>query len=163
MKKTLILSTIFVAFIGASCKVDDPFVDRVVAPVLVIFEDSNGTKTSGLTTEPSVTSSASADASITVRLLELNKDGLLDFAVGIDSIPAKSDPVTFKFRTGTKITDVVTDTQGRSTVKVSWKTRSDRNSCSWLFGFAELLGNIQRCTIYKIFQINSNQIISLFN
>ncbi|WP_238806991.1 hypothetical protein [Emticicia aquatica] len=122
MKKTLILSTIFLAFIGASCKVDDPFVDRVVAPVLVIFEDSNGTKTSGLTTEPSVTSSASADASITVRLLELNKDGLLDFAVGIDSIPAKSVPVSFKFRTGTKITDVVTDTQGRSTLKVSWKT-----------------------------------------
>jgi hypothetical protein len=122
MKKILFFSTIILAFAATSCKVDDPFVDRVVAPVLVIFEDPSGTKTSGLTTEPSVTSSASGDASITVRLLELNKDGLLDYKVGIDSIPAKSVPVTFKFRTGTKISDVTTDAEGRSTLKVSWQT-----------------------------------------
>lgn len=121
MKKILFFSTIILAFVAASCKVDDPFVDRVVAPVLVIFEDTAG-KTNGLTTEPSVVSSASADASITVRLLELNKDGLLDYKVGIDSIPAKSVPVTFKLRTGTKILDVTTDDKGRSTLKVSWKT-----------------------------------------
>lgn len=122
MKKILFFSTIILAFVATSCKVDDPFVDRVVAPVLVIFEDPSGTKTNGLTTEPSVTSSASADASITVRLLELNKDGLLDYKVGIDSIPAKSVPVTFKLRTGTKILDVTTDDKGRSTLKISWKT-----------------------------------------
>lgn len=121
MKKILFFSTIILAFVVASCKVDDPFVDRVVAPVLVIFEDAVG-KSSGLTTEPSVVSSASADALVTVRLLELNKDGLLDFKVGIDSIPAKSVPVTFKLRTGTKILDVTTDDKGRSTLKVSWKT-----------------------------------------
>ena len=121
MKKILFFSTIILAFVVASCKVDDPFVDRVVAPVLVIFEDAAG-KSNGLTTEPSVVSSASADALVTVRLLELNKDGLLDFKVGIDSIPAKSVPVTFKLRTGTKILDVTTDDKGRSTLKVSWKT-----------------------------------------
>ena len=122
MKKILFFSTIILAFVAASCKVDDPFVDRVAAPVLVIFEDPSGTKTNGLTTEPSVTSSASADASITVRLLELNKDGLLDYKVGIDSIPAKSVPVTFKLRTGTKILDITTDDKGRSTLKIAWKT-----------------------------------------
>ena len=121
MKKILFYSTIFLAVAAASCKVDDPFVDRTVAPVLVIFEDPMG-KSSGLTTEPSVVSSASADASITVRLLELNKDGLLNYKVGIDSIPAKSVPVTFKLRTGTKILDVTTDDKGRSTLKISWKT-----------------------------------------
>ncbi len=121
MKKILFFSTIFLALAVTSCKVDDPFVDRVVAPVLVIFEDPNGTKTNGLTTEPSVTSSASADASITVRLLELNKDGLLDFKVGIDSVPATAVPVTFKLRNGTKISDVTTDGTGRSTLKISWR------------------------------------------
>ncbi len=121
MKKILFFSTIILAFVATSCKVDDPFVDRVVAPVLVIFEDPAG-KSNGLTTEPSVISSASADASITVRLLELNKDGLLDYKVGIDSIPAKSVPVTFKLRTGTKILDVTTDDKGRSTLKIAWKT-----------------------------------------
>lgn len=120
MKKILFFSTIFLGFVATSCKVDDPFVDRIAAPVLVIFEDVAG-KTSGLTTEPSVTSSASADASVTVLLLELNKDGLLDYKVGIDSIPAKSVPVTFKFRNGTKISDVTTDDKGRSTLSVSWK------------------------------------------
>lgn len=121
MKKILYICSLFVAFVTVSCKVDDPFVDRVVAPVLVIFEDAAG-KTSGLTTEPSISSSASADASITVRLLELNKDGLLDYKVGIDSIPAKATPVTFKLRSGTKLSDITTDAQGRSTLKIAWKT-----------------------------------------
>lgn len=121
MKKILYFSTIILALAATSCKVDDPFVDRIAAPVLVIFEDTNGA-TSGLTTEPSVISSASADASVTVRLLELNKDGLLDYKVGIDSIPAKAIPVTFKLRTGAKVSDVTTDDKGRSTLKVSWKT-----------------------------------------
>jgi hypothetical protein len=120
MKKILFFSTIFLGFVATSCKVDDPFVDRIAAPVLVIFEDASG-KSSGLTTEPSVTSSASANATVTVQLLELNKDGLLDYKVGIDSIPAKSVPVTFKFRNGTKISDVITNDKGRSTLSVSWK------------------------------------------
>lgn len=121
MKKILFFSTIILGFVATSCKVDDPFVDRIAAPVLVIFEDPAG-KTNGLTTEPAIVSSASADASITVRLLELNKDGLLDFKVGIDSIPATAVPVSFKFRNGTKISDVTTDGTGRSTLKVSWKS-----------------------------------------
>lgn len=121
MKKILFFSTIILAFVATSCKVDDPFVDRIAAPVLVIFEDPAG-KSNGLTTEPSVVSSASTDASITVRLLELNKDGLLDYKVGIDSIPATAVPVTFKLRNGTKISDVTTDGTGRSTLKVSWKS-----------------------------------------
>ncbi|PWK26551.1 hypothetical protein LV89_02399 [Arcicella aurantiaca] len=121
MKKILYICFLFIAFITVSCKVDDPFVDRVVAPVLVIFEDAAG-KTSGLTTEPSISSSASVDASITVRLLELNKDGLLDYKVGIDSIPAKAIPVTFKLRSGAKISDVTTDDKGRSTLKIAWKS-----------------------------------------
>lgn len=121
MKKILYLSIIFLGFVATSCKVDDPFVDRVVSPVLVIFEDAAGTKTSGLTTEPSVTSSAASDATVTVRLLELDKTGILDYKVGIDSLPAKSVPVTFKLRSGTKISEVTTDEKGRSTLKISWK------------------------------------------
>jgi hypothetical protein len=121
MKKILYLNLLILGILTAACKVEDPFVDRVVAPVLVIFEDASG-KTSGLTTEPSISSSASGDASITVRLLELNKDGLLNNKVGIDSLPAKAIPVTFKLRSGVKLSDVTTDDKGRSTLKIAWKT-----------------------------------------
>ncbi len=110
----------FLSIIGVSCKEEDPFVDRVVSPVLVIFEDING-KTSGLTTEPAIVSSASSDATISARLFELNKDGILDNKVGIDSLPVKSLMVTYKFRSGTKISEVATDDKGRSVLKVSWK------------------------------------------
>lgn len=123
MKKIIYFSIIALGFVATSCKVDDPFVDRVVSPVLVIFEDAvTGTKTNGLTTEPSVSSSASADAIITARLFELNKDGILDNKVGIDSLPVKSLAVTFKLRNGTKISDVTTDADGRSTLKISWQS-----------------------------------------
>ncbi|MFN3850195.1 MAG: hypothetical protein ACK4NY_12245 [Spirosomataceae bacterium] len=123
MKKIIYFSIIALGFVVSSCKVDDPFVDRVVSPVLVIFEDAvTGAKTNGLTTEPSVSSSASADAVITARFLELNKDGLLDYKVGIDSLPVKSVVVSFKLRNGTKISDVTTDDKGRSTLKIAWKS-----------------------------------------
>jgi hypothetical protein len=120
MNKLLYLFLIFLCIFTISCKVEDPFVDRVVAPVLVIFEDAIG-KTSGLTTEPSIVTSASTDAIISARLLELNKAGILNNKVGIDSIPVKSLTVTYRLRGGAKISEVVTDDKGRSVLKVSWK------------------------------------------
>jgi hypothetical protein len=118
MKKLIILGIVAIAF---SCKVDDPFVDRIVSPVLVIFE-SAGVATNGLTTEPSVTSSASADATITMKLLELDKTGLLDNKVGIDSLPAASVPVIIKFRNGTKVAEGTTDATGKLVITTKWST-----------------------------------------
>jgi hypothetical protein len=118
MKNILIIA---LTVIGFSCKKADPFVDRVTSPVLVIFENPNGTVTNGLTTEPSVSTSASADAKIVVKLLELDKTNILDFKKGIDSIAVKALPVTFKFRNGTKLSDVSTDDKGKSVLTTTWK------------------------------------------
>ena len=117
MKKLIILGIVAIAF---SCKVDDPFVDRIVSPVLVIFE-SAGVATNGLTTEPSVSSSAAADATITLKLLELDKSGLLDNKVGIDSLTAASVPVIIKFRNGTKVAEGTTDAKGKLVLTTTWK------------------------------------------
>lgn len=117
MKKLIILGIVAIAF---SCKVDDPFVDRIISPVLVIFE-SAGAASNGLTTEPSVTSSAGADAIITIKLLELDKTGLLDNKVGIDSLPVKALPVIIKFRNGTKVSEGTTDANGKLILTTTWK------------------------------------------
>jgi hypothetical protein len=124
MKNLIILGIILSAF---ACKKADPFVDRTTAPVLVIFENPNGTNTNGLTTEPSVSTSASADAKIVVKLLELDKAGILDYKVGIDSLPVASLPVAFKFRNGTKITEVNTDASGKSVLTTTWKSLGIEN------------------------------------
>ncbi len=117
MKKIVILSLIFSAF---SCKKADPFVDRVTSPVLVIFENPNGTVTNGLTTEPTISTSASVDAKIVVKLYELDKTNLLDFRKGIDSVAVKALPMTIKLRNGTKILDITTDASGKSVLTTSW-------------------------------------------
>jgi hypothetical protein len=121
MKNIFSLLIVIISFVAVSCKVDDPFVDRVVSPVLVIFEDASG-KSSGLSTEPALVSSAAADATISTRLLELNKSAILNSKVGIDSLPVKSVVVSYKLRNGTKITEVPTDDKGRSVLKISWKS-----------------------------------------
>jgi hypothetical protein len=119
MKKIIILGIIISAF---SCKKADPFVDRVTSPVLVIFENPNGTVTNGLTTEPTISTSATADAKIVVKLLELDKTNILNNSKGIDSLAVKSLLVTIKMRNGTKISDITTDATGKSILTTSWKS-----------------------------------------
>jgi hypothetical protein len=118
MKKILIIAIVAFVF---GCKKADPFVDRLVSPVLVVFENA-GALTSGLTTEPLVTTSAAVDASISVRLFELDKKGILDNKVGIDSLPVKALPVQIKLRNGTKIAEGTTDGTGKVTIVTAWKT-----------------------------------------
>ncbi|MFN8345378.1 MAG: hypothetical protein U0X91_10255 [Spirosomataceae bacterium] len=119
MKPVKILLFVAMAFAVASCKVDDPFVDRVAAPVLLVFDNAIGDG-GGFTTEPTVTSKATAAATVSVRILELDKTNILDYKKGIDSIPVKGLAVTLMTRAGTKIADVTTDDKGRATVTKTW-------------------------------------------
>jgi hypothetical protein len=119
MKKIIISCIIISAF---SCKKADPFVDRITSPVLVIFENPNGTVTNGLTTEPTISASLAADAKIVVKLLELDKTNILDFTKGIDSVAVKAQPAIIKLRNGTKISDITTDATGKSILTTSWKS-----------------------------------------
>lgn len=120
MKTLKIFLFVATALAAASCKVEDPFVDRVVSPVLLVFDNAVGDG-GGFTTEPTVTSKAtSTQATISVRIFELDKTNILDYKKGIDSIPLTGLSLALTTRTGTKIADVTTDAKGRATITKTW-------------------------------------------
>ena len=103
-----------------ACEKQDPFVDRIISPLLITITGSDGIPSSGLTTEPSVTALIGIDAKVSLRFLELNKAGLLDYKVGIDSIPAKGITIAYKLRNGTKIKDIQTNEKGIAVFESTW-------------------------------------------
>ncbi|MFN4146130.1 MAG: hypothetical protein ACK4GN_09935 [Runella sp.] len=119
-KKSVAFLFLGTALSLASCvKKDDPFVDRVVAPVLLVFDNAVGDG-GGFTYEPTVRSSAAAsNVTISVRVLELDKTNILDFKKGIDSIPVRTTLTLFT-RAGAKIADFSTDDKGRATLTRPW-------------------------------------------
>jgi len=119
MKKIVAYSlTLLVAVSFASCKVDDPFVDRVVAPVLVdIVGASFG---SPISAEPTVRYPATGGVVLTARLLELDKTNILDNAKGIDSIPVPNIPIKITLRTGSSLGEVTSNAQGIVSLEKSW-------------------------------------------
>lgn len=116
------------AVLFTSCmEEEDPFVDRVVSPVLMVFEGVTGYLAGGgLTSVPSrsftVTSATyTTPITLSVRILELDKIGILDHNVGIDSIPVSGLPVKFTKRDGTLLADLITDEAGRITTTKTWQ------------------------------------------
>ncbi|GAB3320564.1 hypothetical protein GCM10027299_13940 [Larkinella ripae] len=103
----------------AGCeKKEDPFVDRVVAPVLVVVDGvADG---GGQTAEPVVTQKISTPVVMTVTVFELDKTGILDYKVGIDSIPVASLAVKLTKRDGTALADLTTDAAGKVTLTKTW-------------------------------------------
>lgn len=122
MKK--ILNFIVLVILGAAfaaCEKTDPFVDRVVSPVLVVVQGIDGVPASGLTTEPTVPASITADAGATIKILELDKSGILDYKIGIDSIPVSGIKISYKLRsTGALVKEVTTDSKGMANLSTSW-------------------------------------------
>jgi hypothetical protein len=128
-----------------SCKVEDPFLNSSVAPVLV---DIVGAPFGApLASTPSVPyDSSKQELTLTSRLLELDKTNILDHTKGIDSIPVanikitiayelaktvKKDTLKFNgqiytfaaevFKTSGKLGDVTSDANGLVTVKTNYK------------------------------------------
>jgi hypothetical protein len=121
MKK--LINIFVIALLGAgfsSCEKADPFVARVVSPVLLLVQGSDGILSNGMTTEPTVPSLIAGDASIALKVLELDKTGILDYKVGIDSLPVTGVKITFKLRTGAVLKEVQTDTKGVATLSATW-------------------------------------------
>lgn len=122
MKK--ILNFIVLVILGASftaCEKVDPFVDRVVSPVLIVIQGIDGIPASGLTTEPTVPASIIADAGATIKIFELDKSGILDYKIGIDSIPVSGLKISYKLRsTGALVKEVTTDSKGMANLSTSW-------------------------------------------
>ncbi|WP_373516104.1 hypothetical protein [Persicitalea sp.] len=119
MKKIFSYSLIIITAVSfAACKVDDPFVDRVVAPVLVdIVGASFGAPLSG---EPTVSYPASGKVTLTARLLELDKSGILDKNIGIDSIPVANIPMKITLRSGTALGETTSNAQGVVSLEKTW-------------------------------------------
>src|SRR5690606_34002440 len=88
-----------------SCKEEDPFLDRDVAPVLV---DIVGAPFGApIASEPTVTYSATAEKlTLSARLLELDKTNILDHTKGIDSIPVPNLAIKITLRTGAVLGEV---------------------------------------------------------
>ncbi|WP_228724344.1 hypothetical protein [Spirosoma sp. KUDC1026] len=100
-------------------KVDDPFVDRVVTPVLVLVDNATGDG-GGLTAEPVVSQKVAGPVTLAIRIYELDKSGLLDHRVGIDSIPVPAQAIRLTTRTGTALGTLTTDANGRASISKTW-------------------------------------------
>ena len=128
MKKHLIAYVLLLMAGGlAGCrKEEDPFVDRVQSPVLVWIENADKKDYlagGGLYAEPTVSVPANqleTPVQLTAVIYELDKSGLLNHQVGIDSIPVANLAITLQFRNGTRIADLVTDENGRVTLTRTW-------------------------------------------
>ncbi|MDP5120209.1 MAG: hypothetical protein NWQ46_01335 [Spirosomaceae bacterium] len=115
-----ILLLFAVTLLQVSCEAEDPFVDREVSPLLVLLAGDDGVASSGLTTEPTVTSAISKAATFSVKLYELDKSGILDKNIGIDSVAASGVSLEIKRRTGGTITTATTNASGVATFTVTW-------------------------------------------
>lgn len=106
------------AFMAACEKKVDPFVDRVVAPVLVLVEGAPDG--GGQTAEPVVSQKVSSPVVMSARILDLDKSGILDYKVGIDSIPVASLAIKLTKRDGTLLANLTTDAGGRVSLTKTW-------------------------------------------
>jgi len=119
MKKIFTYSLVVLMAAGfTACKVDDPFVDRVVAPVLVdIVGAAFGAPISA---EPTVSYPATGSVTLTARLLELDKTNILDHTKGIDSIPVANIPIKIMLRSGSALGEVTSNAQGVVSLQKTW-------------------------------------------
>ncbi|MDQ1088339.1 hypothetical protein [Siphonobacter sp. SORGH_AS_1065] len=105
-------------FITACQKAEDPFVPRVVSPVLV--QVLGAPYQMDFATEPTVTLDGTKATTLTARILELDKTNILDHTKGIDSIPVANLPVKLTLRNGTQIGEATTDSKGIVTFAMTW-------------------------------------------
>ena len=112
-----LLLTLSLGFV--SCKEEDPFLDRDVAPVLVdIVGAPFGAPLAG---EPTVAYAATAaKLTLSARLLELAKTNILDHTKGIDSIPVPNLAIKITLRTGAVLGEVTSDSQGVVKLEKTW-------------------------------------------
>ncbi|WP_337040842.1 hypothetical protein [Emticicia sp. 17c] len=120
MKKTAYILLFGIILVISACEKKDPFVDRVVSPLLFLVIDDNGVASSGLTTEPTVMTKVSKDVTFSIKLVELDKTNILDHTKGIDSIAVKSLPIQLSIRNGAKIGELTTDDKGIAKLTKSW-------------------------------------------
>ena len=94
------------AFLLMGCEKEDAMVvDRAVSPVLVMVAGTSFT--------------AAEPVKVTATIYELDKSGLLNHAVGIDSIPVANLAITVKLN-ATTLAELTTDPAGKVNLTKSW-------------------------------------------
>lgn len=98
---------LFSVLLLAGCaKEDELVVDRVVSPVLITISGNAFTKTEPVT--------------VRVGVYELDKAGILNHAVGIDSIPVANLAIKLTAN-GQLMADLTTDGQGKIDLVKTWE------------------------------------------
>lgn len=144
----LILFALSTCVLLTSCEEEDPFVDRTVSPVLIVFDDVPGFLAGGgLSATPSITKTVTpanyADpVTLSLTVYELDKSGILDHTVGIDSIPVAGVPINFTKKDGTLSTDRTTDEFGKASLSTTWPDLGISNT-----RMLEILANPNEVTV----------------
>ncbi len=126
-RKSFTVLTLALSIFLISCEEEDPFVDRTEAPLLMVFDEVNGYLASGgLTSVPSVSKTVTAatytqPVTLSVNLYELDKSGILDHTVGIDSIPVAGVAMTFSLRDGTRPIEAASGADGKVVITTTWE------------------------------------------
>jgi hypothetical protein len=120
-------TVVFISTLFLACDEEDPFVDRTVSPVLIVFDDASGYLAGGgLTAVPNVTRKISQSnytdpVVLTASFYELDKSGILDHTVGIDSIPVANLAILFERRDGSFSIEGVTGADGKLRISTTWE------------------------------------------
>lgn len=121
------LSLALLMVVLLSCDEEDPFVDRTVSPVLIVFDDVNGYLAGGgLTAVPNVTRKVSQlnyaePVILRASFYELDKSGILDHTIGIDSLPVSNLAIRFARRDGSSAIEGMTDPDGKLEISTTWE------------------------------------------
>lgn len=155
MKKLSYIILVFATVTAfVACEKQDPFVDRIVAPVLVTVKGDTGSPSSGLTTDPTISSSFGETAKLSLMVLELDKTNILDYTKGIDSIPVASVPLLISFRGGADIGTFTTGADGLASVEVPWSSLGISEAGSTVSLSAS--GTYKDVAFTKLFKLASN-------
>ena len=105
-KKNVLVALFSLSFLLMGCEKEDAMVvDRVVSPVLVTIAGSSFT--------------AAEPVKVTATIYELDKSGILNNAVGIDSIPVANLPITVKLNNAA-LAQLTTDQAGKVNLTKTW-------------------------------------------
>ncbi|WP_215225822.1 hypothetical protein [Echinicola shivajiensis] len=99
---------ILVSFLNFSCTdAEDLATPNVASPVLVMVEGSSFP--------------ADTEIGVMAKFMELDKSGILDHNVGIDSIPVMDLPITVYVNQTEEVSSLVTDQDGMVMLELSWE------------------------------------------
>ncbi|UCS91919.1 hypothetical protein KZP23_14430 [Echinicola marina] len=106
--KTFGALLMMVCFLSFSCTdAEDLATPNVASPVLVMVEGSSFP--------------ADGEIDVMAKFLELDKSGILDHNVGIDSIPVMDLPITVYVNQTQEVSSLVTDQEGAIMLALTWE------------------------------------------